>query len=210
MTTIFAAPDAAGAIPIWFVAADTFPKLRDSLEMQGRAFAEAAGFEPKPGRHLLLPGGNGALAGVLFGIEAAAKAAKDLFLPGRLPGLLPAGTYRFANAPHDTRLAALAFALGAYRFTRYRKAENKDVRLALPAGVDARRSRAHRRGRHARARSRQHAGQRHGAGGTGGGGANARGAPRRNLLVDRRRRSPEARTSRSSTPSAVPPIGRRA
>jgi leucyl aminopeptidase len=135
MTTIFASPDAAGAIPIWFVAADTFPKLRDSLDVQGRAFAEAAGFEPTAGRHLLLPGGDGALAGVLFGIEAA-KAPKDLFLPGRLPGLLPAGTYRFANAPHDTRLAALAFALGAYRFTRYRKAENKDVRLALPAGVD--------------------------------------------------------------------------
>jgi leucyl aminopeptidase len=53
-----------------------------------------------------------------------------------LPGLLPAGTYRFANAPHDARLAALAFALGTYRFARYRKAEDKDIRLELPAGVD--------------------------------------------------------------------------
>jgi leucyl aminopeptidase len=53
-----------------------------------------------------------------------------------LPSLLPAGTYRFANTPHDARLAALAFALGAYRFARYRKAEDKDVRLELPEGVD--------------------------------------------------------------------------
>ena len=53
-----------------------------------------------------------------------------------MPGLLPAGTYRFANAPHDARLAALAFALGTYRFARYRKAEDKDIRLELPAGVD--------------------------------------------------------------------------
>ena len=136
MTTIFVSPDATGAIPIWFVAADTFPQLRNTLEPRIRAFAEAAGFEPKPRRHLLLPGADGTLAGVLFGIEAADKASRDLFLPGRLSGLLPKGTYRFANEPHDTRLAALAFALGAYRFTRYRKTEDKKVQLALPAGVD--------------------------------------------------------------------------
>ena len=72
---------------------------------------------------LLLPDPDGALSGVLFGLETANRPDKDRFLPGRLPGLLPAGTYRFANAPHDTRLAALAFALGSYRFTRYRKAD---------------------------------------------------------------------------------------
>jgi leucyl aminopeptidase len=60
-----------------------------------------------------------------------------LFRAGSLPGLLPAGVYRFANAPHDSRLAALAFALGSYRFGRYRKAEAPDVRLVPPDGVDA-------------------------------------------------------------------------
>src|SRR5262249_23894364 len=49
---------------------------------------------------------------------------------------LPAGTYRFANAPHDARLAALAFLLGCYRFTRYRKGKDKNLRLVLPDGVD--------------------------------------------------------------------------
>ena len=62
---------------------------------------------------------------------------RDLFRPGTLPGLLPPGIYRFANAPHDARLAALAFALGSYRFTRYRKADAPDVRLVPPDGVDA-------------------------------------------------------------------------
>ena len=38
--------------------------------------------------------------------------------------------------PHDARLAALAFALGAYRFTRYRKTKDKSVKLVLPDGVD--------------------------------------------------------------------------
>jgi leucyl aminopeptidase len=53
-----------------------------------------------------------------------------------LPGLLPPGTYRFANAPQDARLAALAFALGSYRFARYRKVDRPDVRLVPPDGVD--------------------------------------------------------------------------
>src|SRR5205085_12113817 len=56
--------------------------------------------------------------------------------PGLLPGLLPAGVYRFANAPHDMRLAALAFALGSYRFGRYRKNDARNVRLVPPEGVD--------------------------------------------------------------------------
>ncbi|HEX9323577.1 MAG TPA: leucyl aminopeptidase family protein, partial [Xanthobacteraceae bacterium] len=50
--------------------------------------------------------------------------------------LLPAGTYRFGNAPPDGRLAALAFALGSYRFARYRKEPAKEIRLELPEGVD--------------------------------------------------------------------------
>ena len=73
---------------------------------------------------------------MLFGLEPKDRPDKDRFLPGRLPGLLPAGTYRFANAPHDTRLAALAFALGSYRFTRYRKADANGARLVVPDGID--------------------------------------------------------------------------
>ena len=70
------------------------------------------------------------------GSKVADEPVKDLFRPGQLSGLLPPGTYRFANAPHDARLAALAFALGAYQFTRYRKADARNVRLVLPDGVD--------------------------------------------------------------------------
>jgi leucyl aminopeptidase len=127
---------AALPVPIWFVTSATWAALRDGLEPGARAFADAAGFAPKPGRHLLLPGGTDRLSGVLYAIDADAKPDTDRFLPGRLAELLPAGTYRFANAPHDVRLAALAFALGSYRFARYRAAETKEVKLELPDGVD--------------------------------------------------------------------------
>jgi leucyl aminopeptidase len=127
---------ASAAVPVTFVTAATWTQARERLDAKSRAFAAAAGFEPRAGRHLLLPGPDGGLSGVLFGLENADDAGKDLLRPGALPTLLPAGTYCFANAPHDARLAALAFALGAYRFARYRKAEDKDIRLELPAGVD--------------------------------------------------------------------------
>jgi leucyl aminopeptidase len=124
------------AVPITFVNPSSWAGERERLDSRLRAFADAAGFEPKPGRHLLLPGADGGLAGALFALEAADDPHLDLFRPGALAGLLPAGAYRFANTPHDSRLAALAFALGSYRFARYRKQEAKEVRLELPDNVD--------------------------------------------------------------------------
>ncbi len=134
MDSIFVARGTATAIPIWFVTAQTYPDVRKRIGAEGSAFADAAGFEPKSGQHLLLPGKAG-LGGILFGLEGP-NDVKDLFLPGRLPHLLPDGAYRFANEPHDARLAALAFALGLYRFTRYRKSEARNITLDLPQSVD--------------------------------------------------------------------------
>src|SRR5947209_1987393 len=128
--------EVASTIPVWFVNAANWREHRDSLDAPARAFIDAAGFEPTPGRHLLIPSGEGGIARVLFAIEEVAAGKNDLFRPGALADLLPPGAYRFANAPHDSRLAALAFALGTYRFARYRKSDDKDVRLEMPAGVD--------------------------------------------------------------------------
>ncbi len=136
MHPIFANAGKNQAIPIWFVYAANFDAVRKKLGGAEQAFITTAAFEAKPGRSLLLPGGNGRLAGVLFGIESPGDPDRDRFRPGQLAGLLPAGTYRFANSPHDPRLAALAFALGSYQFSRYRKSEARNVRLVLPEGVD--------------------------------------------------------------------------
>src|SRR5262245_3425751 len=135
MHPAFRAPG-SGAVPIYFVDSKTFGE-GDGLDPSARAFARAAGFEPKPGRHLLLPGAGHAtvLAGVLFAVDPPDAAARDPFWPGRLAGVRPPGTYRFVNA-YDPRLAALAFALGTYSFARYRKPEDRKVALELPAGVD--------------------------------------------------------------------------
>jgi leucyl aminopeptidase len=134
MNSIFVTGATSKAIPIWFVTASTWPDIRERLDADAKGFAEAADFEPKAGRHLLLPGQNG-LGGVLFGLENA-DGLTDRFLPGRLAQLLPDGTYRFASEPHDSRLAALAIALGNYRFARYRKSEAADIKIDLPQSID--------------------------------------------------------------------------
>src|SRR5207237_4864714 len=115
----------------------TWESIRNGLPAEAQKFALANGFAAKPGKCLTLPALDGGIAQVLFGLEDEASPSRDLFRPGALPGLLPSGVYRFANAPHDVRLAALAFALGSYRFGRYRNTDSADVRLVPPDGIDA-------------------------------------------------------------------------
>jgi leucyl aminopeptidase len=131
----FASAAEGRGTPIWFVHAGNAEAVLQAFGDRERAFIAAAGFEPKPGKLVLLPKLDGRLAGVLFGIERPGDMI-DPFRPGQLVNTLPAGIYRFANAPHDVRLAALAFAIGAYQFTRYRKSEPSNVRLNVPDGLD--------------------------------------------------------------------------
>jgi leucyl aminopeptidase len=136
MPSVFETAPNESAIPISFVTGANWEAISRELSPEARRFADANGFAARPGKCLTLPAPDGGIAQVLFGLEEAASKSLDPFRPGALPGLLPAGLYRFANAPHDTRLAALAFALGSYRFARYRKSEKPEVRLVPPDGVD--------------------------------------------------------------------------
>ena len=137
MPPVLETTPAASPIPIMFATKSTWERVQADLPAPARQFALANGFAAKPGACLILPAADGTIAQVLFGLEDETAKHRDPFRPGSLPGLLPAGVYRFANAPHDARLAALAFALGSYRFNRYRKADARDVRLVPPDGVDA-------------------------------------------------------------------------
>src|SRR5437660_3414269 len=134
MHPVFLAPSSVATVPIWFVNASNWREVRAGLDRSACAFAEASGFEPVAGRHAFLPGPDGTLAGVLFGQEDDGK-PRDPFLAGKLAGVLPRGAYRYANVPHDARLAALGFGLGAYRFARYGKSCT-ELRLEPPESTD--------------------------------------------------------------------------
>ncbi len=136
MHSAFATEPTEGAIPITLVAKPAWGSIGATLDGSARRFAEASGFEAKSGQYVALPAANGDISRVLFGLGEASDRMRDPFLAGKLPGLLPAGIFRFANATDDMHLATLAFALGSYRFDRYRKADAPKARLVPPEGVD--------------------------------------------------------------------------
>ena len=99
------------------------------------ALATLNGFKAKPGQLLLVPAGDGGPATAVFGLGARPTAMAFRALPARLP----AGDYRLETAPADVAFAAiaLAWALGAYRFTRYRKpADEPPARLLRPEDAE--------------------------------------------------------------------------
>lgn len=126
-------PPGSSAIPIWPLA-----KGQDAAHLPelARAWMESAAYEPVPGRVLIVPGPDGALLGVVFGVEAENAVHRDPFLAANLARDLPAGAYRFEGALADVRLSTIGFLLGTYRFDRYRKPDIRTVQLVLPDGVD--------------------------------------------------------------------------
>jgi leucyl aminopeptidase len=122
------------AIPVQPLSeAETGPAL-DSLPAGAKAFAAMAEFKGKAGQVLLVPGADGALANVLFGLGAGG----DPMVFRTLAGKLPAGTFRIARTPDGMtgEQAALAFALGSYRFDRYKAHGGEKAKLAAD-GIDA-------------------------------------------------------------------------
>ena len=128
---------APAAIPVWFVSRDSYAGIAARLPAPAARFAEASGFQGKTGRLCIVPDARGDIAAVLFGIEADGARRRDPFLPGRLASQLPPGLYRFANDPHDTALAALAWLLSSYRFSTYLNDSSPAPQLAAPAAIDA-------------------------------------------------------------------------
>ena len=121
----------AAAVPVHAVSAAGLDAYRAGLPSAAAAWVSATAFAAASGEVALVPDGEGALASVILGLGAGAPAPS--LLAGKLPGALPPGTYRLGSGFADPALAALSFALGAYRFTRYRGGAAETRRLVLPA-----------------------------------------------------------------------------
>lgn len=105
-----------------------------ALPARAGKWAGATGFSAKAGEVALVADDAGKLDSVLFGLGDGAAA--DPFIWSRLPGLLPDGLYRIEPAPQEGDIAALAWVLGTYAFTRYRDRQAGKARLVLPDGAD--------------------------------------------------------------------------
>ena len=90
-------------------------------------------FKAKAGQVLVAPADEGGAVAVL-GLGKTPKAEAFRAAPARLP----AGDYRLAVVPSGLTFeaVALAWAMGGYRFERYRKPKDAQARLVAPAGAD--------------------------------------------------------------------------
>ncbi|WP_397400349.1 leucyl aminopeptidase family protein [Phenylobacterium sp.] len=98
------------------------------------ALARTADFKGKTGQLLLVPDAQGALDRVLFG----AGDAQHPTVYRTLPAKLPPGVYQIAARPQGVTpdQIALHFALGSYRFDRYKTPAAEQPRL-VAEGADA-------------------------------------------------------------------------
>jgi leucyl aminopeptidase len=96
-----------------------------------RRWMSEMGFAARPGQLSMLADASGKLARVLVGVDVR----DPLAALAAMPNILPAATYHLAaeGVLTDTRQAALGWALGAYQFTRYRKARRVPATLAIDA-----------------------------------------------------------------------------
>ncbi|WP_291000030.1 leucyl aminopeptidase family protein [Hyphomicrobium sp.] len=128
-------------IPIWAVGKDASLDALP-LSVEQRTWIEGVGFKGTAKQQTLVPGADGRIAGVLFGLgdgAAGEPCGTSELLIGQLAQSLPAGTYRLAKEPRDPTLAAIAWGLGGYRYTRYKTKNNGGApaaSLRLPQGAD--------------------------------------------------------------------------
>ena len=119
-------------VPVYPVGAEGLTAFLETGPAFVKAFAAVAEFKAKAGQVLVVPTAEGALDRILFGLGDA----RDVMTFRALAAKLPQGDYRITPpAPFPMDQIALAFALGSYRFDRYKAHGGKRPRLVAP-GAD--------------------------------------------------------------------------
>jgi leucyl aminopeptidase len=125
---------AGKSVPVTPLSEKRLPGRQREQSAQLQAWLKAAGFKAKPGSWCLVPDGRGQPARVLVGVEEGL----DRWSLGALPAALPQGTYRLDDTISATEATAYAFAwaMGCYRFARYKSETREFARLVWPRTAD--------------------------------------------------------------------------
>ena len=139
MTDWFVEDTAANAIPVIVLTQKDFGPWQSAQSATVATWVAASGFEGKPATHCLIPDEAGNPACVLCGYDPD----QPLWSWAGIRASLPQNIYRFDIATSsplagkDMELVALGWALGNYRFTRYRRDEGPgSAQLVWPEPCD--------------------------------------------------------------------------
>ncbi len=140
---VFATRANTKTVPIAALTSANYKAWLAEQQKPTQAWLKAIEFKPDGGAIALLPGRDGSIAKVVLGLGKPTRdpSKAELWSFAALPGRLPKGRYELEGAldPVTAHDAALGWAFGCYRYTRYLtgKAANKPVpTLVWPKGVD--------------------------------------------------------------------------
>lgn len=122
--------ESKGAIPIISLTPQQWGLWLTKQTQNIKQWLITLNFTTKPGNFALLPGSGGQLSQVLLLLNDES----DFWTFGALPAVLPEGRYIYQNIM-DAKLldrAAMAWGLGAYEFTRYKKTSRSLAQLVFP------------------------------------------------------------------------------
>ena len=135
MTSVLLTRTSKDAVPLLLLTENDYSAWLKKQPKRDAHWLETQGFKAKAGSFCVLPDVQGKAAQVVAGVSEP----PSLWDIADFSTRLPEGAYKLEN---ELPLAygewlALGWALGAYKFTRYKKAEVAKAKLVLPAGADA-------------------------------------------------------------------------
>ena len=124
------------SIPVWPITADACEAWLETLPLAHQVWLTAQGFEGNRRAVCPVPGSDGDVAGVAFGMGKGGAEGRAF---GDLPRNVPEGCYRIEpvdGVAVDLERAALGWLLGSYAFDRY-KDRDDPATLIAPEGIDS-------------------------------------------------------------------------
>jgi len=128
------ARSARGAIPLHAVRVSDLKNWLSQRADRDARFLRSAGFAAEAGDLKIVANARGEIGFCVLGLGRG----DDALALATFSENLPNGVYRYAWLPEgfDRGLGALAWALGTYSFTRYRKTKRTVPRLVVPREID--------------------------------------------------------------------------
>lgn len=128
------APADSPALPLHLATPDRLAACRERLGPAVAAWLDANAFAARPQEFVLLPAPDGSLAGAVAGLGNT----PDTHSLGKLPFALPPGTVWHLpdTTPLGAERAALGWALGSYRYTRFLAPKRAAARLVAPPDTE--------------------------------------------------------------------------